>query len=534
MAIDLTITGNGRFGGHTTNIIQYSANEESTPIDPNDSSGGYGQLTFDAIEDEAPDGSPLLQNDTIQLSDGSTGTTGGVVTAVDGADGIVTVTASSRIGILRAIAQAQPYTGTLGGAFTYYLSLAGVTSGFTIDATITSRAVSFPGWNDEVFVALKRLCAAQEVEMSLVSNNIVLRPIRTRTAQNLHDTAHRWHIGNGELAQSVEVYYYQSQSQSGTLAYPIDAAHDSPTIGPFDSGEAVTLQVDLSASLSSVVQPVVQDYVDPHYAGPISVYTVIGKDNQPVAASWWTSHGGQITVTIGPDTRTLVITAIGAVDTDGGYAPYRIAEMIGTDAVNTLKICGAGVFFNKALLTIPTGAELARTARVVGATIDNEFITTANDAYTAGLKTAQSFAAPDQTIDVTATVVNRRDEVGSIIYPTFDDFTTANTGKTFDAYNASMGTTTFDQLTAIYFAQVADKFENQAFGNAAGARVPFRSAWYRARTATITPEQITYSAERDTLFSDFNTTWAGQTFDAFTARWAGKNFEDMAVIPLWV
>jgi hypothetical protein len=533
MAIELTITGNGKFGGHSTSLINYSADEDSTPTDPNDSSGGYGQLTFEAVEDEDSDGSPLLINDGVTLSDGSNGRTGGVVTAVEANDGIVTVTSSSRIGILRARAQAQPYSGTLAGAFAYYLSLAGVVSGYTVDATIASRPVAFPGWNDEVFVAVKRLCAAQEVEMSLVSNNIVLRPLRTRIAQNVHDTARGWSITNNDLAQNIEIYYYLNQQRTNYLAYPPDISIESPSIGPVGDGETVILTADLSSSLSAVNQPIPVTDVDPWYTGPDSVYTVIGKDNQPVDPIWWQTHGGSITAVIGEDTRTLTITVVGATDTEGLTAPYRIAQMDGEDTINTLKVTGTGVFFNKQLITIPTGAEVARTAQVVGATVDNEFITTLAEAYTAGLRTAQSYGSPDQQIRISATVVNRTGEHGSVKYPTFNDFNTINAGKTFNTFNTATGSTTFDQFADAYYLLVADNFENQAFGNAAGARVKFRDAWYRARKATITPEQIDYTAERDTMFSDLNTVWSGKTFADFNTRWAGKSFEDMAVIPLW-
>lgn len=533
MAIEVAISGNGKFGGHSTSLINYSSQEDSTPINPDDSSGGYGQLQFDAIEDEDSDGSLLLINDDVQLTDGSNGTTGGVVSGIAARDGIVTVTASSRIGILRARAQAQPYTGTLGGAFSYYLSLAGVTSGYFVDTSIANRAVTFLGWNDEVYVALKRMCAAQEVEMSLVSNNIVLRPIRTRIAQTLHDTARTWSVTNGQLALNIEVYYYNAEQKANYLAYPATVYDDSPTIGPIGAGQVMTTVVDLSSSLNSVNQPVPQLTFDQFYTGPTSTYTIIGRDNQPVDPFWWTNNGGRIVAVLGENTRTVELTVTGATDPTDEFAPYRIATMDGEQPVNTLRITGSGVFFDKELLTIPTGADLSRTAVAIGATVDNEFISTLAEAYTAGLKAAQSYAAPDQEVSISSTVINRRNEQGSVTYPTFNDFNTSNTGVTFATFNTTWTGKTFDDFTTTYFAQVAANFENQAFGNAAGARVKYRDAWYRARSATIGPGKIDYTAERDTMVSDFNTTWAGKTFNDFNARWVGKNFEDMAVIPLW-
>jgi hypothetical protein len=535
MPIELTVSGNGKFAGHKTNLISYSANEESTPIDPSDTSGGYGQLKFNAIEDASPDGSALLLNDTVTLADGSNGSTMGVVSSVDMVDGIVTITADSRLGILRARVQAAPFNGTLASAFTYYLSLAGLTSGISVDPAIAAQAVSFPGWNGEAYLALKQMCAALEIEMALVSNNVVLRPIRTHTVQNLRDTARAWHLSNGSLAKNIEIYYYNNVLRSGYLAYPPNTYTDSPTIGPLEAGQVMTLNVELSASLSSVNQPVAVSSVDMMTTGPSSVYTVMDKENNIVDPTWWTNNGGKITVSIGQDTRSLDITVIGATD-DLGISPYRIAQP-GDDGepVSTLKITGSGVFFRKELLTIPTGADAARTAQDVGTTIDSEFISTMNQAYTAGLRAAATYASAGQTIDISATVINRRNERGEVTYPTFDYFNNdVGATATFSQFSTTWAGQTFKDFAAYYLAQVVTNFENQAFGNAAGARVLYREAWYRARQATVTPDEISYSAERDTLVSDFNTVWSGKTFAQFNTRWSGKTFEDMAVIPLWV
>lgn len=76
-------------------------------------------------------------------------------------------------------------------------------------------------------------------------------------------------------------------------------------------------------------------------------------------------------------------------------------------------------------------------------------------------------------------------------------------------------------------------FTNQVFGNVGGARIPFRQAVYRIRSATISQNGITTAtAESDTLFSDFNPAWVGEDFASFNSWFAGYKFEDFAVIPL--
>jgi hypothetical protein len=67
----------------------------------------------------------------------------------------------------------------------------------------------------------------------------------------------------------------------------------------------------------------------------------------------------------------------------------------------------------------------------------------------------------------------------------------------------------------------------------AGARVKFRDAWYRIRSSNISESGVSYSAERDTLITEFNDRWTGKTFAQFDTQFTGKLFEDFAVIPLW-
>src|SRR5690606_32554332 len=103
----------------------------------------------------------------------------------------------------------------------------------------------------------------------------------------------------------------------------------------------------------------------------------------------------------------------------------------------------------------------------------------------------------------------------------FGDWDAIWTGETF---------LDFDQYM---FAQVQDDFENQVFGNVGGARVRYRDAWYRIRSTGITQDGISgASAERDTLFSDFDTEWMSGTFADFDAVFDDRKFEDFALIPL--
>ena len=77
-----------------------------------------------------------------------------------------------------------------------------------------------------------------------------------------------------------------------------------------------------------------------------------------------------------------------------------------------------------------------------------------------------------------------------------------------------------------------DDFVNQAFGNIAGARVPYRYSIYRIRSHA-TEEDTSYDAEEDTLFADFEPLWDNGTFGDFDDFWDGFTFGEFDLIPLW-
>lgn len=528
MAIELKVTGNGYFAGSATALESYSTTEESTPIDPSDSSGGTGQVNFSVVDD--PEGTIFLLNDTVELTDGSNGRTQGVVNGVSGANGLASISADSRLSLLVADRTAEPFVGTLEAAFRYYLSIADITNRIVVDEAIANRPVVFPGWTGNIWDAMKQMATAQQVEISLVSSNIVLRPIRGRTVRNDTDASISWSANNTDLAQSIEIYYYNNTYNFNKLVYPAGGWNEDVQIYQVDAGERLEVEIEVPVSMESVVQPTMYSYVGPNHIGPESAYAVIGNDDKRILPAQWRAAGGDLRVSIGEDTKTLKLTLVGANIPE--YAPFRFALSDGENTYSTLRIQGAGVFTDKQILTIPTGAPASKTAQVVGVTIDNPFINTITDAYTAGMVAAGKWASAATTINVDATTINRQGENGSTRYPTFGEFDQDWAGKTFGAFDAAWAGKTHADLTAYYFERVADNFENQAFGNVAGARAKFRYAWYRVRSASLTPSGISYQAEGDTTFGDFDKNWAGRNFADFDLSNAGATFADFSLTPL--
>jgi hypothetical protein len=531
MAITLKVIGNGHFEGAETNLSSYSASEDSTPIEPSDSSGGTGEVSFTVTEDSGPEGSILLRGDTVELEDGSNGRTRGLVTGVGGSGGEARLTAAARLNKLVINCVMPPFQGTLEAAFRYYLSIGGISDGIVVDASIAARPVVLPAWSGNLWDYLKKLCVAEQVEVSLVSSNVVLRPLRGRVVTPLTNSEERWSVEDGELAQSVEVYYYNNKYSQQALVYPVSPLVVTP-IMQVATAEVTVTNVKLDASVYSVQQPRAVQSVGNFYVGVESVYSILDSDGVTIDPVKWTNAGGSLSVELGEDRRSLIITLVGPSNLDN--APFRVAASEGhTAAYSSIKIVGIAVESTPVLLTIPTGVPASRSSQLVGTTIDNPFISTIAQAYSVGMITAGKFAGAKQTVSVSASVVNRDGEIGSTRYPTFAEFTTQQGTATFADFNAASGTDTYEDFTAALFAEVADNFENQAFGNIAGARVLFREAWYRIRSANISHDIMSYSGEKDTLFSDFDSVWSGATFADFSARMTGKTYEDFGVIPLW-
>ena len=540
MAVRMTITGNGKIAGGPTNVVSYSADEEATPVDPTSSRGGVGGVQITAVESERADGSVLLIGDLVDLEDGSTGTTQAIVSGIQTVSGALTIDLESRLSLLVVNRQANPFSGTLEGAIRYYLELVGITSKVVIDPAIGSKIVVFPGWYGDVWLHMKMMGIAQGFEIALVSDNLVFRAVRLREAMAYRDSALTASLNTDSTALSVEGYLYNNVAKSDSLVWPVGGWTPATQIWQVDAGETQEFDLPLSASLSSVSQPTCVSDVPRAYAGTASVYTVIDKNKALVNPATWTSTGGSVEVVINEDTTSVTVRVTG-----GGNAnlqPYRIAMPIGGsgasegDAYASTRIVGTGVFFDKVKVSVPTSADLERTTQEVGATIDNPFLGTPQLLWDALHRAAARFSGPAQTIRVSTVGINRIGVSGSADYFSFGDFDEATPAlTTFAEFDAELdfGSTYADFDEHIQSLTV-EQFKSQAFGNVAGARRRYRYSMYRIDSATISEDEVRYSAEEDTLYSDFEDVWPdGSTFADFDNVWDNKTYGDFNPIPLW-
>jgi len=561
MAVEVTVTGTSSYAGVTTNLTDYSVVEDATPLDPASNNGGVGQLTTSIVENPSAKGTITLIDDVLTLSDGAKGTTTATVTGIDASNGIASLTADSRMSVLLSTRSASPQFLTMEQTFRYYLGLAGITTGIVFEAPGDSSyrysanlPIPTPGWTDVIFDKLRQFAIVCGAEISLVSNNIVFRPLRTRVAESRRDTAAALTVKRGQIARAIEVVYYQNSYKVNGQVYPKNGVwtEDTP-VYQVDAGETLEVNIPVSASLLSIIQPTCVAYVGRYDTG--SVYSVVGQDGLAIVPAQWTRNGGSVKVAIGEDPATIDLTITGAQTTQG---PFRIAVGAGTsDAYSSLRLQGTGTYFDKQTLTIPTGVPDSDTPQRIGITVDNPYISTIADAYDLGIRTAGRYSGYEQSLSVSSTGINRADVSNNLRYPTFTEFGAGVDGKapvwngqTFDAFNATWAGKTFDDFNAYYYEVVRSDFANQAFGNIAGARRRFRDAFYRIDTATTNPTGVNYSATSDTVFNDFRNTWqlavledfvgpgitpktTAYTFDDFAAIQAGRSFNDFNMTPLW-
>ncbi len=485
MSTEVRVSGGGAFEGAASAIFDYSVTEESTPITLADSTGGIGQVTFNAVDDTSRKGSGLLLGSTITLEDTDRGTIVGKVTSLNGANGIISVSAESRIGKLVATRNANPVNGTFGEAIAYYLGLAGVTgSNFTIDSSLVNQSVITPGWKDQdVWTKIKELCAVNNAEISLVGAQVVVRALRKVEVATVNMTS-TWSATEADLQSSFTMNYYNSSYREDFLVEPEGGWSPEARVLQVEVGETVVENIPVNMWVTSVQQPVAQDKVARSYTDS-SVYSIVGNDGFPIPAAQWRAHGGRMSFAIGADKTSIDVTLSGVrPDTaTAKYAPFRVAVSSKSEYYSTLRIVATGVYFVEKSVVIYTGVKTSDGAED-GTTIASQFVRTKKEAYEAGLSIAQKFSAPVRTVTFTT-----------------NDFETVNT-------------------------------ISQTFGNIAGARVRWRRAVYRVRSAVTTQSSVEFTAEEDTTFDDFQTSAAGMTFDDFQDSFAGLTFDDFNQIPL--
>lgn len=517
----------------------YQVQESSTPLAGGDSSGGIGTIEADL---PALPFSPIGLNaeEPLEMIDTALGSTLGTVREVNqsrGASGTpFSVMASNRLGEFNIEAQVQPFVGRLEDAFRYYCSLANIDTGILVDAALADLPVNFIGWNGNLWNHMKMMATAISADLNLISNNVVLRPVRLFDAVRRRNVASAPSITSTELARKQEVIWYPTRNVERGLVYPSGGYRSDITPLSVAAGETAEITLDdnkdVHASIFEIEQPVAQSFVAMNYDSS-SVYSVVGDDGLPIPPQQWADFGGSLSVRIREDTRALVVTIVGAT---GLYQAngepmktFRIGISSGSsssDTYSTLRIVGRFIETRPESLILPTGVEDYRTGQEFAPTIDNPFLNTLEAAYSAGIRGARRYAGRRMTLTASVVALNRRGDRGTANYPPYSYAQNLWGGFTYGGVKALNAGLTYGDIQQRFYEAVQDNFENQVFGNAPGARVWDQDTgrYYRIRQASTTWGGMEIEADDDLTNGDMQSFFQGQTYGQVAQYFAGQSY----------
>lgn len=427
-------------GGKSYEVTDYGTSEDSTPLSVGDSSGGIGSIDFSIRNVRNPF---LLQGKDFRLTDSRRGSTRGQIDSVEPVRGtdLTRISCYSRLDKLNVYnVQAQPFRGTLEEAFLYYLKLANVTTDIWVDEEIRSKPVVFPGWFGELWFNFKNLAAAHNCEIALVGDVILMRKLRTRDAHRGRLIDSSVSFGGGSTALNVEVYRYDTRWTDNDLIYPPDRTGEGLSVISAGAGEETEYTLDLSetASIATLKPLEYRMNIGKTAFGSTSMYSVCTDDGTQLSEAAFLRNGGSIEAIINEDTTSVTIkfrAPTGLVNKDGEpVSTYTIGRGDGTTSnrYSTLRLWGSGAIYTKDLLRTPTGLTPAETSTEVGVTIDNPFITDANDQFNAASRLAASFRGESFGLRGTTTRVNPRyDDESSKNYAKYSDVQAAYAGMTY-------------------------------------------------------------------------------------------------------
>lgn len=531
MAIEVQVFGNEGVPKHRSNISGYTYTEEATPISPGDSSGGVGTLSFNTIDEDTT--SVLIFRDEIYLTDTHNGEISGKVTSISSSNGEVTFNGVSNLSRLNIIKPIPAFNSTLGELITYVFGEAGILSGFNIATSIESIPVISPAYEGDLWVFIKDICTAYEIEIALVQDVIYVRELRQNTITVFDTISEGWDINDISPAQYVDVNYYNYEYHEDLLAYPRGGWTKEVQVYQVDANQELVFELPLEAYLESIQQPELVSFVGRYE--DTSVYCIAGNDGLPVPPAEWEANGGSLTAELSEDGQIITVTLVGA--NIFNLAPFRVAVNAGpSDSYSSLRIVGTGIFYDMQTVHYPTGLTEEDTSSIIGATIDNKFIDTQEQAFDAAKRAVVGYAIPEQTYNFSAPNIGDFINVpATIVYADqfFEYDTQIGDVINFGELDSDIGTKTFTQFDdSLPNTIVSDGSSQQLFGNVAGARVKFRDSWYRVKSANITPSQVDATAEWDNLFSDFNTSNVANTFESFNGTFDELTFTDFSLIPM--
>ena len=467
-----------------------------------------------------------LVGESVTIESSTLGVTSGIITdlTVDNS-GAPTATLNTKLNPLVRLARAKPFVGTLRNLLGYYFKLGGITENLQWDSNMSNPTVNAQGWEGIIWEKLVKLQQVYQFEIALVSDLIYVRPWRVRTADIGHIFETEFSYTSMPISRTIEIDYFSNTKISNKLVYPVNGVKDDSIAISADARETIEVEIPISASVSSIKQPQFRTTISDNYRGSESIFSVMDKDGKVISAAEWTKYKGLLSVKIGPESTSLIVTFRGL--NKASRAPYKVAfapvEEVADDhggktkkpnmdrAFNSLYIVGSGVAFTQRTVSLNTGARAKDIVEEVGATVSDPAISTMGQLCNAALPLLAEASGGKIVLSGSIARINQRGQTNALVNVPVGDVEELLMGQTYgsieDVIHASE---TFGDVEYYYSHHLLFEFDNQAFGNAAGARVwdPDTYRWYRITSATISMTEVQFTAESDLLVGDVEE-WVG-------------------------
>ena len=379
-------------GEFKPNVSSCNYSAEINSRNPGDYSGATQQATFsvpltsETYMDQWGDAALLLDDNGIIEN--------GQVTAISDTGTQASYTVAGLASRLNRSRKVQPFNNT---ALTVVVRAYFAAAGVSIPAPNMAGDfnVTVPAWEGDLYDGLKQLLGAYGCYMWLEGDQVEIRQFAlsdtlAELPANLVSKGRS--VQGQDTVEWVEMAYYNSAYITNRQVYPYGI--EAPTVFSVGAEETGVYEVELSASLESVDQPVSVNTINLGSIDTFGQYAVVDNAGAPVTSAEWLGQGGRVEVRL-KDHRTLEVTIRGMSTSAADRAPFRIVEF-GDRSEAALYVTGTGVRQERKTVRLHTGSSRAVPDTVQS--VDNPFVSTEAQAYTAG-QWAASNGFFTQTVD---------------------------------------------------------------------------------------------------------------------------------------
>ena len=364
-------------GEFKPNVSSCNYSAEINSRNPGDYSGATQQATFsvpltsETYMDQWGDAALLLDDNAIIEH--------GQVTAISDTGTQASYTVAGLASRLNRSRKVQPFNNTALSAVVHaYFTAAGVS--IPVPNMVGDFNVTVPAWEGDLYDGLKQLLGAYGCYMWLEGDQVEIRQFAlsdtlTELPANLVSKGRS--VQGQDTVEWVEMAYYNSAYITNRQVYPYGI--EAPTVFSVGVRETAVYEVQLNASLATVDQPSPVDAINLGTIDTAGQYAIIDNAGAPIPAAEWLGQGGRVEVRL-KDHQTLEVLIRG-MNTARDNAPFRLAEF-DRDAYPALYVTGTGVRQERKTVRLHTGSSRAVPDTVQ--TVDNPFVSTMAQAYTAG------------------------------------------------------------------------------------------------------------------------------------------------------